>query len=451
MHALHPPIRFTLQTLGDLALFADDQRLGEARRKPLAVLAYLAVEAAADGKRAVNREALAALLWPDVSPDRARRALAQTLYALRREYGTDVVLGTSQLTIDPAVIASDVGGFLRAVNAGDYATALACYRGPFLDGVAFAGAVEFERWAEQIRERLASMHGDMLQARANARAHAIAAAPSTAPSAAPLSEPLTRSNATPLRRPARGTFVLPRAVLGALIGLSTLAVVAALLARSPDPSRPETLHELAEQSRRARHDARVASIDTAHLGRVVLLPPRNVTADPAHDPVLRHMSWWLYTVQRQTLFQTVPESLTVRLDRELRAANMPTTTTMQIAEILRTTQAALAVQPLLSRAQGDSLRVSFVFYRDVSHTRVAQRGSSNIETITGPATSAVALSGNRAASDAVSKLYRWLRSTETCDPDEHVGHETSPWCWVEGKQLGVVVGIDERRRRVVQR
>lgn len=443
MHALHPPTRFTLQTLGDLALFADDQRLGEARRKPLAVLAYLAVEAAADGKRAVNREALAALLWPDVSPDRARRALAQTLYALRREYGTDVVLGTSQLTIDPAVIASDVGGFLRAVNAGDYATALACYRGPFLDGVAFAGAVEFERWAEQIRERLAHIHADVLQASASARAHPW-------PVATPVRS-VEIPDARTSQRPMQGILAAPRAVVGALIGLSTLAVVAALLARSPDPSRPETLHELAEQSRRARREARIASIDTAHLGRLVMLPPRNVTGNAAYDSVLRHMSWWMHTVQRQTLFQTVPESLTVRLDRELRATNMPTTTTMQIAEILHTTQAALAVQPLLSRAQGDSLRVSFVFYRDVSHTRVAQRGSSNLETITGPATSAVALSGNRAASDAVSKLYRWLRSTETCNPDEHVGYETAPWCWIEGKQLGVVVGIDERRRRVVQR
>lgn len=447
MHAPQPHPRLTLQTLGDLALYSDDRRLGEARRKPLAVLAYLAVEAAPDTKRAINREALAALLWPDVSPERARRALAQTLYALRRECGADVVSGTSQLTINPDVLASDVREFVRAVDAGDHATALARYHGPFLDGVAFAGAVEFEHWAEQIRQRLASMHEDMLRASANARAHARAAAPPATPN----HQPVTLSNASPLRRPAGGTFAVPRAVVGAVIGISTLAALAALLARSPEPSRPETLHELAEQSRRARREARIASIDTAHLGRVVMLPPRNVTGNAAYDSVLRHMSWWMHNVQRQTLFRTVPESLTVRLDRELRATNMPTSTTMQIAEILRTTQAALAVQPLLSRTKGDSLRVSFVFYRDVSHTRVAQRGSSNLETITGPATSAVALSGNRAASDAVSKLYRWLRSTETCDPDEHVGYETSPWCWVEGKQLGVVVGVDERQRRVVLR
>ncbi|QJR34706.1 hypothetical protein [Gemmatimonas groenlandica] len=430
-----------------MALHADDHRLGEARRKPLAVLAYLAVEADPETERAVNREALAALLWPDVSPERARRTLAQTLYALRRECGADVVLGTSQLTINADVIASDVRDFLRAGEAGDHAAALACYRGPFLDGVAFAGAVEFEHWAERVRERIAAMHGDMIRARANARPRS---SPASMPASSP-AEPLDFPATVTPRRRARGMLDAPRAVVGGVIGMAILALAAALLARSPARPRPETLHELAEQSRRARLEARIASIDTAHLGRVVVLPPRNVTGQPAYDSVLRHMSWWIYTVERQTLFQTVPESITVRLDRELRATNMPTTTTMQIAELLRTTQAALAIQPLLSRAKGDSLRVSFVFYRDLSRTRVAERGSSNLETITGPATSAVAVNGNRAASDAVSKLYRWLRSTETCDPDEHVGYETAPWCWIEGKQLGVVVGVDERQRRVVQR
>ena len=47
------------------------------------------------------------------------------------------------LTLNPDVLASDVHDFLGAAQAGDHAAALASYRGPFLDGVAFAGVAQY--------------------------------------------------------------------------------------------------------------------------------------------------------------------------------------------------------------------------------------------------------------------------------------------------------------------
>lgn len=149
-----------LQCLGDLALYRGSHRVGEARRKPLAVLAVLAVEA----PRAVNREALAALLWPESSPGRARRALSQAIYALRKECGTSLIDGATQLRLTSSVIDSDFAQFLRCLTDENYKEAAARYAGPFLDGFWFAGGREFERWSDGVRTKLALQHRNALLA-----------------------------------------------------------------------------------------------------------------------------------------------------------------------------------------------------------------------------------------------------------------------------------------------
>jgi DNA-binding SARP family transcriptional activator/TolB-like protein len=69
------------------------------------------------------------------------------------------------LVLDPARVAIDVVEFEAALGRGDLAGAIDLYRGPFLDGVvlAGAGAVEFERWAEEERAVLARSHRDALR------------------------------------------------------------------------------------------------------------------------------------------------------------------------------------------------------------------------------------------------------------------------------------------------
>jgi DNA-binding SARP family transcriptional activator/TolB-like protein len=149
-----------LQTLGRLSLIRDEAGLSDAasRRKPLLLLAVLA----AAGSRATSRDALTALLWPDSDDESARTVLRQTLYALRRTLAEpELVLGTSELALNPAVIQTDVGEFLAAAEAGALQRAVGAYGGPFLDGVPLNG--ELERWAARTRERLGRLYTDAIE------------------------------------------------------------------------------------------------------------------------------------------------------------------------------------------------------------------------------------------------------------------------------------------------
>src|SRR6185436_10251941 len=98
---------FLLQTFGGLSLIRAETReaMGAPRRKPLALLAAIA----AKGPAGAPRDWLAGLLWPELSPSRARHTLAQTIYALRRELGdTDVIRGTDTLWLDERLIQTDL-------------------------------------------------------------------------------------------------------------------------------------------------------------------------------------------------------------------------------------------------------------------------------------------------------------------------------------------------------
>ena len=116
-------------------------------------LALLAVCAAA-GAKGVSRERLLGVLWPESHPERARHALSQTLYNLRREIGSDVVSGSPELRLDPRTISSDVEDFRSAIRTKNWREAAALYTSPFLDGFYVADAPEFERWSDAERSAL---------------------------------------------------------------------------------------------------------------------------------------------------------------------------------------------------------------------------------------------------------------------------------------------------------
>lgn len=165
-----------LQTFGGLTLSdaTTHTPIGAPRRKPLALLALVA-----EGRhRGVEREWIMAMLWPELTEARARRALSQTLYALRRELSADVLLDNPRLVLDPTRIAVDASAFEELARPGrgarELERAVAAYTGPFLDGVAFDGCIEFDQWASGVRAayarayqgalrelaRLAAEHGD---------------------------------------------------------------------------------------------------------------------------------------------------------------------------------------------------------------------------------------------------------------------------------------------------
>ncbi len=139
-----------LRTLGVAGLYtenADVPLLGVG--KPLALVMFIAL---APGRRA-SRDSLVDLLWSDVDPERARAALRQTLFQLRRLLGDDSIVGTGELTLTLPIV-SDRDRFLTALDEGDLETAMAVYRGAFLPAFGVPGGAAFEQWADLERGRL---------------------------------------------------------------------------------------------------------------------------------------------------------------------------------------------------------------------------------------------------------------------------------------------------------
>jgi serine/threonine-protein kinase len=146
-----------LRTFGTLSIEGSEGPLTGAatQRRRLALLALLAAAHA----RGVSRDKVVACLWPESDADRARHALAQLLYSLRRDLPEGALVADgSSLRLDPELVSSDVGEFEAALERGthaDLAHALSLYVGPFLDGFFLGDVPEFERWADGERTRLA--------------------------------------------------------------------------------------------------------------------------------------------------------------------------------------------------------------------------------------------------------------------------------------------------------
>src|SRR3954468_16857550 len=152
-----------LRTFGGVALREDDRLLdGPAtQRRRLALLAMLAVA----GDAGVSRDKLIAQLWPESDTERARHSLRQWIFLLRRDLGAneEVLLGSTDLRLNPQLFTSDVADFERALNAGDDEGAVALYDGPFLDGFHLSDAGEFERWMESQRSRFALRFAEAME------------------------------------------------------------------------------------------------------------------------------------------------------------------------------------------------------------------------------------------------------------------------------------------------
>jgi DNA-binding SARP family transcriptional activator len=157
----------TLKTLGGVALFRDGAPIGgrSSQRRRLALLAVLAVA----GEKGVSRDKAVSFLWPEHDTNRARHALSQLLYAIRRDLGDECILaGVDDLRLNVSCVGTDVGTFERARLTGDLDAAVTAYSGAFLDGFFLGNAPGFETWAGQERERLESAFRDVLVEQARA-------------------------------------------------------------------------------------------------------------------------------------------------------------------------------------------------------------------------------------------------------------------------------------------
>ncbi len=145
-----------LFTLGSVALYDREgtHLSGEATQsKRLALLAYLA-----SGTGLHRRDKLVGLLWPESDHAHARASLNSALHYLRGLLGEEALesVGRESLRLDLERVHVDAWFFRRAIEAGDFATALTLYRGEFLDGVFLSGLEEFEEWVERERRELHS-------------------------------------------------------------------------------------------------------------------------------------------------------------------------------------------------------------------------------------------------------------------------------------------------------
>lgn len=121
--------------------------------KQLALLAVIAVEGRSGS---VRRDRIVGILWPDRSTQRARRALSQALYGLRKALGAGVLpnRGDEALVLDRRHVHCDVLEFHEMLDADRRAGALELYRGDFLDGFHVSRSPDFEQWSSSVRRDL---------------------------------------------------------------------------------------------------------------------------------------------------------------------------------------------------------------------------------------------------------------------------------------------------------
>jgi DNA-binding SARP family transcriptional activator/TolB-like protein len=158
-----------LRTLGGLTIEDETGPLAGAiaRKRSLALLALVGLGT----EQGISRDRVLAFLWPESDTGRARNNLKQTLFQLRQDLHEEVFVRTpGVLRLDPAALSVDACDFQAALDRGNPTTAVTMYRGPFLDGFYLPGLVEFERWVDSERSRLAQHYAGALEELANRHA-----------------------------------------------------------------------------------------------------------------------------------------------------------------------------------------------------------------------------------------------------------------------------------------
>ena len=149
-----------LRVLGGLTL---DQSGGAIPTTPVQARRLALLALLARGTPGVRRETLSTYLWPESDPDRARNALNQAVFSLRRDIGESALIVTGgEVRLNTAQVSVDVVEFEQALATGSLEHAVQLYAGPFLAGFFLPDAGEFERWVESERAQLARRYVDAL-------------------------------------------------------------------------------------------------------------------------------------------------------------------------------------------------------------------------------------------------------------------------------------------------
>lgn len=143
-----------LVTLGVPACHVGNQELADlpAQKARFALLLHIAVE------RNVSRDEVAALFWPESDEERARHALSQALYELRRLLGEAWVQSHSGRLVVAEDVGVDAREFTRLCQDEMYERAVDLYHGPFLSGFFLSNCKGFESWVDRQRAQLERAH-----------------------------------------------------------------------------------------------------------------------------------------------------------------------------------------------------------------------------------------------------------------------------------------------------
>jgi len=145
-----------LTLLGAPQLFLNGQRISQQiTGKHLALLVYLVVTG-----RPHRRDALAALLWRDLSNGQARKQLSNVLSDLRKQIDPYLIIKSQEIHFDTTLTYwVDVTAFQHYATTEQVKKdpillqeTLALYRGEFLAGFVVRDAPAFEEWVLQRRE-----------------------------------------------------------------------------------------------------------------------------------------------------------------------------------------------------------------------------------------------------------------------------------------------------------
>jgi Tol biopolymer transport system component/DNA-binding SARP family transcriptional activator len=144
------------QLLGEIRLkVADGADVDALLRQPkrLALLAYLVSPIPGTWHR---RDTLLALFWPELDTAHARTSLRNSLYVLRQALGDGVIRtrGDDEISVDPAMMTTDLGAVWAALREGRAEDALANYHGELLAALFASDSEGFQRWLDAERARL---------------------------------------------------------------------------------------------------------------------------------------------------------------------------------------------------------------------------------------------------------------------------------------------------------
>lgn len=137
-----------LETLGGCAIRRRGLEVAglSTHRQKIALITFLAVE------ETTSRDRLLQLLWPDRQEERARHALSQALYSLKKELGQELVEPVGdQLVVDPESVTVDVKSLQAAAGAENWGEVIGLYGGPFMDRFYLPNAPGFEEWQASTR------------------------------------------------------------------------------------------------------------------------------------------------------------------------------------------------------------------------------------------------------------------------------------------------------------